>query len=120
MLMPIPPISNEVPDTRLRRPEEPEIDPESCRELFCAIVGLAVKDSEHIKCLEDRPSLTAYEHKKLQQLTEDWHPADFFDGVWFEDICAMLNVQPDAIRSELLARRTVPGAQDSQPSAAIR
>ena len=55
MLMPIPPISNEVPDTRLRRPEEPEIDPESCRELFCAIVGLAIKDSEHIKCLEDSP-----------------------------------------------------------------
>lgn len=81
------------------------VDPKSCEELFCAVIGLAIRDLEQIESLQDKPNLTLYERKKLLQLTEEWHPAAFLEGDWFEEICMMLNVVPGTIRNGLRSRR---------------
>ena len=65
------------------------------------MIELAIRDCAQIKCLEGKPNLTAHERKKLGELTGEWHPADFLDGDWFEETCAMLNVQPETIRKRL-------------------
>lgn len=83
------------------------LDPRSCEELFCAVIGLAIRDLEQIESLQDKPNLTVYERKKLLQLTEEWHPAAFLEGDWFEQICMMLNLIPGTIRKGLRSRRIV-------------
>ena len=75
------------------------------------MIGLAIRDLEQIELLEDKPNLTVYERKKLVQLTEGWHPAVFLAGDWFEEICVMLDMPPDTIRSGLLARRIANSAR---------
>ena len=94
---------------RVVHPDEIGVDPVSCRELFCAVIGLAIRDCERIKFLKDKAHLTPYEAKKLAELTESCHPADFFEGDWFESLCSMLAVHSETIRGELQARRMLRG-----------
>ena len=79
-------------------------EPQACEELFCAIIGLAVKDLRHVEFLQDKASLTGYERKKLLLLTEVDHPGEFLESAWFEQICGMLNLHPDTIRVGLHSR----------------
>ena len=69
------------------------------------MVALAIRDLERIDHLEGNATLTDYESKKLLALTQDWPPAAFLDGAWFEEICLMLNVEPENIRAAVRERR---------------
>ena len=69
------------------------------------MIELAIKDLERIDLLEGRSNLTGYESELLLRLTTEEHPAAFLEGVWFEEICGLLNVEPDVIRGGLRARR---------------
>jgi len=80
-------------------------DSQSCEELLCAVIALAIRDLKQIEHLEDKPTLTAYERHQLLALTQEWSPAAFLEGDWFEEICRMLNVEPETIRTAVRERR---------------
>jgi hypothetical protein len=86
-------------------PPETNVDRESCARLLCAVIALAIRDLEKIWRLESKPTLTEYEGKKLARLSGEWRPEAFLEGEWFEEICMMLQVQPDTIRSAVRERR---------------
>ena len=78
---------SEVPDLR------------SCRELFLAVIALAVRDAGTLRDLDGKPNITAYERKALRLLTEDAiAPHEFFESEWFETMCAMVSINPETIR----------------------
>ncbi len=71
----------------------------SCRELFLAVIALAVRDAGTLRDLDGKPNITAYERKAVRQLTEDGiAPHEFFESEWFETMCAMVSINPETIR----------------------
>ena len=77
-------------------------DPESCRELFVAVIALAIRDAGVLRNLDEKPNITAYERKAIRHLTEDAiAPHEFFESEWFETICAMVSVNPETIRTRV-------------------
>lgn len=93
-----------------RSPHEVVYDPTSCAELFCAVIGLAIKDLELVEYLESKASLSDYESAKLLGLTSDDHLAHFLESDWFEQICSMLDLEPEVIRLGFRTRRAERGA----------
>ena len=77
------------------------VDDEAYRERFVSVIELAIKDFEFLQRIRRQQNLTPSERKKLRGLTEDGDPEEFFASTWFEDICGMIGVQPDAIRERL-------------------
>ena len=94
-----------------RNPHDAGYDPTSCAELFCAVIGLAIKDLELVDYLQSKTSLSDYESEKLLGLTADDHLAHFLESDWFEQICDMLDIQPEMIRLGVHTRRA--GAEAS-------
>jgi hypothetical protein len=92
-----------------RNPHDVGYDPTSCAELFCAVIGLAIKDLALVEYLESKTSLSDYESKKLLGLTADDHLAHFLESDWFEQICGMLDIHPEMIRLGVRTRRAGPG-----------
>ena len=82
-------------------PGKAAFNPESCQQLFFAVIRLAIRDAELIKRVGRKGEPTAYEEKTVGQVTAVSHPEDFFDSDWFEEICAMLCVLPETIRERL-------------------
>lgn len=76
-------------------------DEEAYRELFVSVIQLAIKDYEFLQRVRHQAHLSSSERKKLRGLTEDGDPEEFFASRWFEDICGMIGVHPDAIREKL-------------------
>ncbi|HJO03456.1 MAG TPA: hypothetical protein QGG47_05750 [Acidobacteriota bacterium] len=76
-------------------------DHEAYRQLYVSIITLAIKDYEFLRRINGRVSLSPSERKKLRGLTEDSDPVEFFNSRWFEDICGMIGVHPQAIRERL-------------------
>ncbi len=77
------------------------VNDEAYRELFVSVIQLALKDYEFLLRIRRQRCLTPSERKKLRGLTEDGDPEEFFASHWFEDICAMIGIQPDTIREHL-------------------
>jgi len=76
-------------------------DNEAYRQLYVSIIQLAIKDYEFLRRINGRNTLSPSERKKLRGLTEDSDPVEFFNSRWFEDICGMIGVHPQAIRERL-------------------
>lgn len=76
-------------------------DNEAYRQLYVSIIQLAIKDYEFLRRISGQPTLSPSERKKLRGLTEDSDPVEFFNSRWFEDICGMIGVHPQAIRERL-------------------
>jgi len=76
-------------------------DHEAYRQLYVSIITLAIKDYEFLRRINGRVNLSPSERKKLRGLTEDSDPVEFFNSRWFEDICGMIGVHPQAIRERL-------------------
>lgn len=110
LTLPRPParISNQFVAGRSLR--DVDYDPTSCAELFCAVIGLAIKDLELVAYLESKTSLSDYESTKLLGLTADDHLAHFLESDWFEQICSMLDLEPEVIRHGFRTRRAGAGA----------
>ena len=79
-------------------------DRQPCEDLLCAVIALAIRDLEQIEHLQGKRTLTGYESKKLLRLTKAWPPETFLEGDWFEEICRMLNVEPETIRAAVASR----------------
>ena len=88
-----------------RKPPEAGYDPIACAELFCAVIGLAIKDLEVVEHLESKASLSDYESNKLLGLTADDHLVHFLESDWFEQICGMLDIDPEMIRLGVRTRK---------------
>jgi hypothetical protein len=76
-------------------------DNQAYRELYVSIIQLAIKDYEFLRRIDGRNALSPSERKKLRGLSEDSDPVEFFNSGWFEDICGMIGVHPQAIRERL-------------------
>ena len=76
-------------------------DLEAYRQLYVSIIQLAIKDYEFLRRIIEQNALTPSERKKLRGLAEDSDPVEFFNSRWFEDICGMIGVHPQAIRERL-------------------
>lgn len=76
-------------------------DLEAYRQLYVSVIQLAIKDYEFLRRINGQRSLSPSERKKLRGLTEDSDPVEFFNSRWFEDICGMIGVHPQAIREKL-------------------
>lgn len=76
-------------------------DNEAYRQLYVSIIQLAIKDYEFLRRIDGQPTLSPSERKKLRGLTEGSDPVEFFNSGWFEDICGMIGVHPQAIREHL-------------------
>ena len=74
-------------------------DRESCEDLLCAVIALAIKDLKKVEELEGKPTLTVYESQQLLILNQECPPAAFLECDWFEEICLLLNVEPENIRA---------------------
>ncbi len=71
----------------------------SCRELFLAVIALAVRDAGTLRDLDGKPNITASQRKAVRQLTEDGiAPHEFFESEWFETMCALVSIHPETIR----------------------
>lgn len=86
-----------VPDVAL----EDLTDNQSYRQLYVSIIQLAIKDYEFLRRIDGRNALSPSERKKLRGLSEDSDPVEFFNSLWFVDICGMIGVHPQAIREHL-------------------
>jgi hypothetical protein len=86
-----------VPDVSL----EDLTDQQAYRQLYVSIIQLAIKDYEFLRRIDGRNALSPSERKKLRGLSEDSDPVEFFNSGWFEDICGMIGVHPQAIRERL-------------------
>ena len=76
-------------------------DNEAYRQLYVSIIQLAIKDYEFLRRISGQSCLSPSERKKLRGLSEDSDPIDFFNSRWFEDMCGMIGVHPQAIRERL-------------------
>ncbi len=71
----------------------------SCRELFFAVIALAVRDAGTLRDLDGKPNITVSQRKAVRQLTADGiAPHEFFESEWFETMCAMVSLNPETIR----------------------
>lgn len=99
-LVPVEVTAGIVPDVQL----EDLTDNEAYRQLYVSIIQLAIKDYEFLRRINGRNVLSPSERKKLRGLSEDSDPVEFFNSGWFEDICGMIGVHPQAIRERLDVR----------------
>lgn len=81
--------------------DEEWTDLEAYRELYVSVIQLAIKDFEFLRRIDKQDRLSSSERKKLRGLLEDGDPLDFFTSRWFEDMCGMIGVHPNAIREHL-------------------
>ncbi|NKB89288.1 MAG: hypothetical protein GKS06_13805 [Acidobacteria bacterium] len=96
-LIPVQVTAGIVPDVAL----EDLTDHQAYRQLYVSIIQLAIKDYEFLRKIDGRNALSPSERKKLRGLSEDSDPVEFFNSGWFEDICGMIGVHPQAIRERL-------------------
>ena len=80
-------------------------DIESCHALFLAVIGRAIKDHQYLQRVLKKRALTQNEFTRLREVLAPGAPEDFFRSRWFEEICAMIDVDPDVVRQRLPASR---------------
>lgn len=72
-----------------------------CRALWARVLLSAAKDVRIVERYEEitqTRALTLAERKRLRRIVTDGGGTDFVDCIWFEQICGMLNVEPDHVR----------------------
>lgn len=75
-----------------------ELDLDACRALLFAVLETAIRDYRYLEEIGDRTQLGEADRKRVRAMTEDNHPAEFFDSEWFDDVCHLLRLTPDAVR----------------------
>ena len=79
-------------------------DHEACRSLWVAVIQKAIKDMAYSSQKRTQCSLTPSEREKLHRIYELEAPENFFNSMWFEEICLFLELSPSRIRTAVLDR----------------
>lgn len=89
----------EIPDRVTDSIEQHDV--ESCRQMYLAIVELAVNDYRFLARMSGQERKSRYDRKKLRQMTEDGDPREFFASTWFDEVCNYVGVTAQLIRENL-------------------
>lgn len=81
-----------------------EWDPDACRAMLFAVLETAIRDYEYLVSLDSRRAFSSAQNKRVRSMVEDNDPREFFDSEWFEDICHLLGLDRDAVRSTVRER----------------
>lgn len=81
-----------------------ELDLDACRSLWVAVIQKAIKDMAYASTKHGQPTLTPSEREKLNRIYELDAPEQFFESIWFEEICRYLGLSSSRIRDAVLAR----------------
>jgi len=77
----------------------PEWDPDACRAMLFAVLETAIRDYEYLESLQGRSRRSAAQSKRVRSMMEDNDPREFFGSSWFEEICHMLGLNHNAVRT---------------------
>lgn len=77
-----------------------DVDRDACLSLLFAVLETAINDYKLVRSLRGR-RLTDAERKRLRAVTEDSDPEEFFTSRWFEELCGLMGLRPDAVREEV-------------------
>lgn len=94
------------------RPDQPW-DPDACRAMLFAVLETAIRDYEYLESLRARRRRSTAQSKRARSMIEDNDPREFFASPWFEEICHLLGLNHEAVRTTVEDR--VQG--DDEPAA---
>ncbi len=75
-----------------------EWDPDACRAMLFAVLETAIRDCEYLESVRDSSEFSVAQNKRVRSMVEDNHPHDFFDSIWFEQICQLLGLNHSAVK----------------------
>jgi len=102
------------------RPDH-EWDPDACRAMLFAVLETAIRDYEYLASLCGRRS--AAQSKRARSMIEDNDPREFFSSTWFEEICHLLGLDHEAVRTTVddrIAEQQMPQVRGSSEAEALR
>lgn len=76
-----------------------EWDPDACRAMLFAVLETAIRDYEYLESIRGRGRNSAAQSKRIRSMVEDNDPRAFFESSWFEQICHLLGLNHDAVRT---------------------
>jgi hypothetical protein len=90
-----PPVSLEAGEIGLLR----EIEP--ARKLFARVIEVALEDQRYLEETRTKSELSPRDHRRLRIILAAVPPEDFFNSDWFEHVCELVGIHPQAVRDRL-------------------
>jgi hypothetical protein len=81
-----------------------EWDPDACRAMLFAVLETAIRDYEYLESLRGRDRRSAAQSKRARSMVEDNDPREFFASSWFEEMCHLLGLDHEAVRTTVEER----------------
>jgi len=79
-------------------------DPDACRAMLFAVLETAIRDYEYLENLRGRERRSSAQSKRARSMVEDSDPREFFASMWFQEICHLLGLDHEAVRSTVEER----------------
>jgi hypothetical protein len=76
-----------------------EIEP--ARKLFARVIEVALEDQRYLEETRAKSELSARDYRRLRIIADAAPPEDFFNSDWFEHVCALVGIHPQAVRDRL-------------------
>jgi hypothetical protein len=89
------PISLETGELGLLR----EIEP--ARKLFARVIEVALEDQRYLEETRKKAELSPRDCRRLRIIADAVPPEDFFASDWFEHVCELVGIHPQAVRDRL-------------------
>ena len=96
-------------------------DPDACRAMLFAVLETAIRDYEYLASIRGRRS--ASQSKRARTMIEDNDPREFFSSPWFEEICHLLGLDHEAVRTTVddrIAEQLPPRAGNASEAEPLR
>ena len=75
-------------------------DDDACRKLWVAVLYRTQLDLEYLERFRERCHLQKHELERLRRIDE-WCPAAFVRGSWFDDVCGFVGIEEEKARNWL-------------------
>ena len=66
--------------------------------MLFAVLETAIRDCEYLESVRDSSEFSVAQNKRVRSMVEDNHPHEFFDSIWFEQICQLLGLNHSAVK----------------------